>query len=697
MSRSAVIAFVVGIVANVANAEHNEPEELLVIGSHDALRIDVADTEEVNPDSAALLRRAPGANVNGNGPLTGIAQYRGMYGNRIGVAVDGAVIGAGGPNWMDPPLSYAPAALLESLEVYRGIAPVGAGQETIGGAIIATTWSGDFASGEAVETSGRLRAGGQPVNDAWLVSAAVAAANQNHRVKIAGLQEQANDAEFNGGEILPTEYDRQRYDFGYGYRRGGHTLQLNFARNETGDSGTPALPMDIQYIDSDLASLHYEFDAASWTLKGKLYYSQIDHGMTNYHLRQAPATAGMWRRNIASGENLGFKLDGERKDSRGSWSVGIDGHGEEHNSDIDNPNTPAFFVVNFNDATRELVGLFVERQQNFNQQWLGEFGLRYNHVEMDANTVDGTPARMAGSMMMASGQSLRENFNGANRKQSDNNIDWVAKVYYQANDTLSYYAGVARKTRSPSYQERYLWLPLEATAGLADGRTYTGNIKLDAETAHEIELGFDYQAARLTLSPRIFFRDIEDYIQGTETSNTNAVMFVSMMNNMNGTSNAPPLEFNNVDARLYGFDMDWAYQLSVQWSLSGVVNYVRGERDDIDDNLYRIAPLNTTLAVNYQRARWQATLEGTLYDTQDKVSATNSEQETAGYGVLNARGYWQVSSAARLSFGVDNLQDKKYRDHLGGYNRVRGNDDIAPGERLPAYGRNVFARVDYEW
>lgn len=693
MLRPAVIVLTVFTLVNATYAEHNETEELLVTGSRATRQIEVADTVEISPDSAALLRKAPGANVNGNGPLTGIAQYRGMYGSRISVVVDGAVIGAGGPNWMDPPLSYAPAALLESLVVYRGIAPVGAGQETIGGAINATTWSGDFASGESVESSGRLQAGGQPVSDAWLVSAAASAATHNHRLKIAGLREQAGDAEFNGGEILPTEYERARYDLGYAYRRGGQTLQLDFARNETGDSGTPALPMDIQYIDSDLASLNYNFEAAFWALEVKLYYSEIDHGMSNYHLRQPPAMAGMWRRNIAKGENLGFKLNGARKDSSGSWSVGIDGHGEQHSSDIDNPNSPAFFVVNFNNATRDLLGVFAERQQRFNHKLLGEFGLRYNRVVMDADAIDGTPARM----MAAPGQSLRDTFNGAERNQSDNNIDWVAKAYYQASDTLSYYAGVARKSRSPSYQERYLWLPLEATAGLADGRTYTGNINLDPEVAHEIELGLDYQAARLTMSPRFFYRDVEDYIQGVESTNTNAVMLVSMMNTANGSNNAPPLEFHNVDANLYGFDMDWAYQLNDQWSLSGIVNYVRGERDDIDDNLYRIAPLNNTLAVNYRAERWQATLESVAYVKQDNVSATNSEQETPGYGVLNARGYWQVSSGARLSFGVENLLDKKYRDHLAGYNRVRGNDDIALGERLPAYGRNLFARVDYEW
>ena len=44
---------------------------------------------------------------------------------------------------------------------------------------------------------------------------------------------------------------------------------------------------------------------------------------------------------------------------------------------------------------------------------------------------------------------------------------------------------------------------------------------------------------------------------------------------------------------------------------------------------------------------------------------------------------------------MDNLADERYEDHLGGINRVRGNPDVAVGERLPGYGRNVFARLDW--
>ena len=66
-------------------------------------------------DTASLLHRVPGANVNRNGPLTGIAQYRGLFGNRINIKVNNANMKEVGPNSMDPPLSHIPASLTGTL------------------------------------------------------------------------------------------------------------------------------------------------------------------------------------------------------------------------------------------------------------------------------------------------------------------------------------------------------------------------------------------------------------------------------------------------------------------------------------------------------------------------------------------------------------------------------------------------------
>jgi iron complex outermembrane recepter protein len=690
-----VLAIVAAAAALPGHADNLE--ELVVTATHSTRTIDITNALEISPDVAQLLKQAPGANVNGNGPLTGIPQYRGMYGPRIATSLDGNQLAPSGPNWMDPPISYVVGSQLESLQVYRGIAPVSVAQESIGGAIDARVDKGSFGSSDEFKLTGRLGGNTQSVNQGYNLNANLYASNDRHRIRLAALTEQGDDAEFPDGDITPTEYQRDRYDIGYGFRSGAHTLQLDYGRSDTDDTGTPALPMDIRYIRGDLLNLGYRFEGSGGSeIQLALYGSDLDHSMNNYQLRQAPG-ADRWRRNTASSNNLGFKLQTTLQDERGRWDLGVDGFDAEHDSDIDNPNNPMFFVVNFNSAERRVLGAFVERQQELGERWKGEFGVRYNRVSMDAGQVDGTPARMmAPTGMQPPAQILRDAFNNADRDQDDNNLDLVAKAWYQASDASSWYLGVARKNRSPSYQERYLWLPLEATGGLADGYTYTGNIELDPEVSRQIEFGLDYSQNSLTFSPRVFYSKVDDYIQGTPSELAPAVMFVRMMNTMNGSNNPDPLQFNNVDAKLYGFDMDWAWQLNGHWAVSGIVNYVRGERDDINDNLYRIAPPNASLRLDYSASNWSAGIENVLYHKQDKLSDTNGEQETSGYGVVNLSSTWQATEGLQLALGVNNLFDKKYEDHLGGYNRV-SNPDIRKGDRLPGYGVNAFARVMYEF
>ncbi|MDO8863847.1 TonB-dependent receptor [Haliea sp. E1-2-M8] len=665
-------------------------EELLVSARHDSRTIDVTTALSVAPDAARLLYHAPGANVTSNGPLTGIPQYRGLFGPRIAVTMDGSQLAPAGPNWMDPPISYAVTAQLESLEVYRGIAPVSVAQESLGGAIDARTRRMDFGGSEDFHFEGRLVGSGQSINSGYQLDTDIQGSNEHHRFKLSAMLQDGDDAEFPGGEILPSRYQRERYDVGYGTRWGDHGLQLDYGHNDTGDAGTPALPMDISYFEGDLYKATYRYEPAN-TLQvvAATYASELDHGMSNFHLRPPPASA-LHRKNIATTRNRGFRLQVSKGDDRSLWRVGIDGFSEEHDSNIDNPNNPMFFVDNFNRAERRVLGAFVERGQSFNSRLRGEAGLRLNRARSDAGAVNATPA-----MMMPPAQALREAFNAADREQTDSNVDLVAKLNHHLGDTLVLYAGVAQKQRAPSYQERYLWLPLEATGGLADGQLYIGDIALDSERARTVELGVDHSSERMQLHPRVFYTRIHNYIQGTPLAEDHpATRMVRMMNATNGTQRPDPLRFGNVDAELYGFDMDWSWRASDRLEFSGLLNYVRGKRRDIHDDLYRIAPPNATLRTSLDLGSMSATLETVVYAAQRDVSKTNREQVSSGHGVVNLRGTWHVSPVLQLAVGAENLFDRKYAPHLGGYNRV-SNPDVATGQRLPAQGMNLFARILY--
>lgn len=676
--------------------------EITVLGVRDTHTVITDDTLIAPADTAQMLRKMPGANINKNGELTGIAQYRGMWGDRINVAVDGAQISGAGPNAMDAPLSYAPVALLQALTINRGIAPVSAAQETIGGFIQANTYSGEFGDSSDFELAGRTYFGTQTVNQGMVASGFFSLANRNHLFRGFVMNENADDLEFPGGTIVPSEYERERFDVGYSFRTGDHEFSIDVARNNTGDSGTAALPMDIVSIDSDLFRSKYVYDGVDGKLTAEVFGSDNEHWMTNFHLRRPPQDNMMspgtmrYRQTFAASENQGFNLRYEQYVDNGTWQYGLDGHFTTHRAIVTNPNAAAFFLYNFNDATRDVLGAFVERNLAISSTLGLDAGVRYNRVEMDAGEIGANlnPMNMPmGMPVMMNNMSamLANQFNNSQRDQTDNNVDWFARLSLDGDSGLVWYLGAARKTRSPSYQERYLWTPMESTGGMADGKTYVGRVDLNPEVAHELELGFDWDGDNFSVYPRLFYKDVSDFIQGTPATNMTVNSLAMMMSNM-GMGTPDPLEFNNTEATFYGFDVEARYQLSASFTLRAIANVVRGERDDIDDDLYRVSPDNLIVALDYQGSDWLVSLEGITYADQDRIAVTNLEQPTDGYTIVNLSGLITFPPGTELRLGVENLMDEEYFDHLAAYNRAF-NPDIPVRARMPGLGRNLYGRL----
>jgi len=637
------------------------------------------------PDSAELLRRAPGGGVNRNGPLSGIAQYRGMYGDRVNVAVDGMHLCTGGPNGMDPPLSYIPRSQLQSMTVSRGVAPVSAGMETLGGAVVALGKSSAFSATDSWQPTLELDAGGSSANSASNLGVNAALASRSQRIHGSWSHEQGDDMEFPAGTILPTRFERDNYAAGYAFRTGIHEFSLDWRHGKTGPTGTPALPMDIAYIDSDVLKLDYQGLGSRSQVHAMLSWNQVDHGMNNFQLR-SPTMPGMTRLNTTWSEGLGYRADISVSAGPGQFVLGIDGQFNRHDATITDPlSNPAFRVDGFNDIRRDLQGLFAEWKGPAGAGIDAELGVRLNKVISDSGQV----SHFMAAMNPAIG-TLQDRFNGADRSQSDINYDLVARLNRPLSDELSVTLEAARKSRSPSYQERYLWIPLQATNGLADGHNYVGQIALEPEVAMELGLGLAWRNGDAYLEPQVFYRQVNDYIQGVPSTDP-LVIAVST-----GSGDPNPLQFANVDAVLYGADANWGVSLANGLAVNGVLSYVRGERDDLDDNLYRIAPFNGRVTLSYRHDTWWIATEGVAYARQDKVSVSNDELPTSGYGLINLHGGLSLGQSLSISAGVENLLDREYADHLAGTNRVTGSD-VPVGVRLPGLGRSFFLALNWRY
>jgi iron complex outermembrane receptor protein len=80
------------------------------------------------------------------------------------------------------------------------------------------------------------------------------------------------------------------------------------------------------------------------------------------------------------------------------------------------------------------------------------------------------------------------------------------------------------------------------------------------------------------------------------------------------------------------------------------------------------------------------------FAAQNRIATTNSEVNSRGYVLASLLGNWQVADGLRLDFGIENLFNRQYLEHLAGYNRIRLSD-VPVGARLSGPGRSAFIRL----
>lgn len=670
------------VVQPLQVAAQDKPIDEIVVGgdakARSAMEHKVED--QLLVDTASILKQVPGANVNSNGTITGIAQYRGMYGDRVAVTIDNHGIVSGGPNAMDAPLSYVSPMITDAIIIERGIASVSSAPESIGGHVNSRLARGAFGEddfglsgfiGSRYTTNGNLStmAGRLTVSDA------------SHRFSLISEFDNSNDIGTPSGTIRPSAVDRERYDLSYAYTDGTSHVAVFAGRLDTTDSGTPALPMDIRYIETDLYGGHFLHKVSNAvSIDGRVSANDVSHVMDNFAMRDNPNPM-MHRQTYATGSGGSAALSAMFDLDSSVLRVGSHFSAAEHDATITNPNNAQFRIANFADIERDLISLFGEWSVEHETSAL-EIGLSLRRVKTSSGNV-------GASGVMGNGLAdLADAFNAADRDLTFNDIDAVIKYQRRAGNGVDWRFEVAQKSRAPSYQELYLWAPMQATGGLADGRTYVGNLELEPEVSRELNLGFELSGDRLEIAPQVFYKDIDDYIQGTPLSGGTANM-VSMM--MTGQ---PVLQFSNVAAEIWGFDVAWSYALGERWSIDGIASYTRGRRTDEPDDLYRLAPLNGNLGIRYTGPNWTAGARLFAYADQDEVSAYNGEQETDSYEIVTLDLVWMASDAMRLEARVDNLFDSTYQDHLTGINRANGSD-IPVGTRLYGAERTLTAGVIY--
>ena len=623
-------------------------------------------------DSAALLRNVPGAAVVRNGPLTGLVQLRGLSGDRVDTRVNGMSRTPACPNHMDPPLHYAAPSSVDRLVVIAGISPVSLGGDSPGGTVLVDSPAARFASGTNLLWFGDLGSHYQGGNDGYGFSGAGGVASQRFSGAYQGAWETGNDYSFPGGRVRDTGFETQQHDWLSAARVGQGVLSVAGGLTRTHDAGTPALPMDMIRDNAWHVGTDYDGTFDWGTVESGLYYHTIDHLMDNYSLR--PLAAGAVRmQSPATSDDWGWLGGVTLPRGQNTFRVGTGFHRNDFAAWQQNVTTGKAQTT-LTQATRNRIGTYAEWQSDWSSAWSTLLGVRNDTVLSDAGDV---------TQWFAPNAAEARAFNAQSHQQTDPDFDLVGTVQFAPARWSTFELALARKQRAPSLIERYLWTPLSASAGQADGRTYLGNLGLVPETSYQVAGTADFHGDQWQMKVTPFYNSVQDYMQGLPISRM--------------VAGQPVLQWQNLPrAELYGVDGSARYAFTKHFGLSGSFSYVRGRDPENDDNLYRIAPLRGTVGADFALGGWTAAAEVVLVAAQNQVAAYNNEQPTPGYTLLNLRAGYAFRWGLSVEAGVENLTNELYADHLGGINRVSGSD-VAVNQHLPGAGRFGYfaARIKF--
>ncbi|MFW5634319.1 MAG: TonB-dependent receptor [Erythrobacter sp.] len=635
-------------------------------------------------DATAIAARVPGGAFFGNGTLSGQLSYRGLAGERVLGRINGQRFATGGPNAMDPPFHYAPSVLVERIDVARGVAPVAQGP-SLAGAVNVQLFETDFADGPDLSADLRFTSQYRSVDDSYAVGGMAGVSTDRWRFGVIASREEGEDYEFPGGTAAGTSFERNLYGAHAGFRTGAGELFLEYRRSETDPTGNPPFFLDIVFFDTDFVQGGFRGEIADDVeLTLRLGHVAVRHLMDNQTTRDPAAPPDRARATFADADTSTAELAVRIGKANSYLQVGADAELTDKSVTITNPFNDGFFVESQPDVQAERIGAFA--------QWRGaagkvefELGARVDSTDQSA----GEP--QLGAAVPMGPRGLAAAFVAADRETRQTTVDAILRSWLPLGD-ITPRLTLARKERVASLLERFGWLPTEASFGLADGNIYVGNPDLAPETAWIAEIGFDLDAGAVSLRPTAFYRRVDDFIQGVPFDETIGVIDspVEMIAAMNG--DPTPLQFGNVDAELFGIDMDFAVRPVDRIEVSGTAGFVRGKRRDADDNLYRIPPANLRLSGAYRGDGFSFGAEVFAAAGQDEVSAFNEEEPSESFAVVGLFARYDLARGLAIEAGVENLFDEFYAPHLAGRNRF-GASDVPLFERLPGPGRGVWARL----
>lgn len=615
------------VVSTLLMAETGVLEAITVQGETFSKEVkDISGEDLRSADLAEALSRqnASISIIRGSGVANDIL-LRGQKRDNINILMDESKVYGGCPNRMDPALSHIHSDNVENVKIVEGPYDV-EHFGTLSGMIIAETKnptkevSGDVNLNMGSYGYKKASASASGGNDTVrvLMSASTEQSDQYKDGDGNTLSDQLNNAIAQGMGVAGNRYinpDLKAYEkktfMGKVFINPveNQEIRLGYTLNRSDNVLYPSRSMDADYDDSDIFTFGYSlYDLSPYSKEVSLevYKSEVTHPMSTKN-RVAGATNYMTAKMYTDME--GAKLKNVANVGNGELTYGVDisrrnWDGESYMTNVAT-GIEGVHTSNLPDVDTTNRALFAKYNTNIENVNI-QVGSRYDDTTIKANA----PVAV-----------------GVRDKNDYEALSFYTIATLRASDSVDYFIGLGKASRVPDAKELYR------------GTNALGNV--DQTTNYETDIGFKTHYDGFGVNGKVFYSVLKDYIY------YNSAKYV------------------NVDAVIYGAELDAYYDLSETLTLDYGMTYLKGKKDEplagqSDKDLADIVPLKANIGLRYHFAEHSIKTEMVAAKRWNNYDSDNGEQEIPGYAVFNVKYNYKVTKNVDVTLGVDNIFDKKY-------------------------------------
>lgn len=605
----------------------------------------------------SILSRMAGISLIRRGAFGQEPVIRGLSGGQLNVTIDGMKIFGACTDKMDPATIYVEPLNLSVIQALPGVQGAEFGS-TIGGTLnmkLAEPRLGP--PGIKGRVGADIQSSTRALN--YFSAVNISRAASAYRANVTYRKSQNYHA--GGGEEVPySQFEKLNIAVAAKYILGENdTLQADALWDHGWNIGFPALPMDVGLATAGIYSITYQH-VAPWlvfnNLKTKVYHNAITHSMDDTHRSEvamhmdmpgSSRTSGAFiegdihlfheQRTFAKAEYYTNRLVGEMTMYP---SGGV-----------------PMYMQTAPLARRQDAGIFI--QQQFRLVGNSNLSVSFRGDVIHDFVYDGVGLqqwKIIDPDMEASSMRYLKTFRAAYRRNLSQSVQLELRGGYGE--------------RIPTLNERYGFYLFNRM----DGYDYLGNPTLKNETSWDVDMMLSYFGSAVEFQMVPFFKTIDNYIFGKVLDD-----FSTMTIGAKGVKQNVNLTW----ARMAGVDvMILSNPLpAVQWIAN--VKYTYGVTS-LQEAMPSMPPLKIVTSLRYgvKKVHIQGELEWSA--AQYRVNRSFGEQQTASYSIVNLRAGWNVSTAWQLNAGIENILDRKYREHLdwGG---------------IPRAGRNIYINMTFKF